>query len=465
MSITRFLFVNAINTQESIETFIPNLGLGYIASSIRKEGISIREHTVEFKVIDDNIVKAIKSWNPDLIGITAVSQNYTKAIEYAKIAKGFKLPVIMGGVHISALPETLTANMDIGVIGEGERTVTELIRLFQAEGKFNVSSLNKIDGIVFHGNNGAITTRNRGLIQPLDSIPFPARDILRISKSTSMFSSRGCPYRCTFCFSSRFWNKVRFFSAEYVVEEIEFLYKTYKVKQISFLDDLFIADKNRLASIIELLSKKNLLGKISYRCNVRSNLVTDDIARMLCLMGVDAIGMGLESGCQSTLEYLKGKGNITVEDHVRAIQILRGNKILPHVSFIIGSPFEGRDSILETIKFIEDNGITTNFDVFVLMPFPGTPIWDYALSRSLVSNNMDWNRLEVKFNCNLHPIIVSDKLTEQEIRVFYNQLINRKEQYIARYASRGLLLRGIKAPWKIPRYIRRCANVFSHSGL
>lgn len=455
MSTIRFLLVNAINSKETIETFIPNLGLGYIASSLRKAMPFRRGHTIEFKVVDSDVDRTIRGYRPDIIGITAVSQNYGIAMEYAKTAKSFNLPVVMGGVHISALPQTLTSDIDVAVIGEGENTIVDLIALWAAEGKFYNNDLKKIDGVTYYDGAKITVTKTRELIQPLDSIPFPARDILKISKYASMFSSRGCPYRCTFCFSSRFWNKVRFFSAEYVVEEIEFLYKTYKVKQISFLDDLFTADIKRLANIVELLGRKNLLGKIKYLCNTRSNLVTDELARLLHTMGVKTIGMGLESGCQKTLEYLKGKGNITVQDHSRAIRTLLKYGITSHVSFIIGSPLEDRDSIMETCKFIKDNRLTTNFDVYVLTPFPGTPVWDYALSKGLVGDNMDWSRLEVKFNCNPNPIIVSEKLTGQEIRCLYQKMIDIR----TKLAPRDMMHQGINNPLAIPRYVlRRCIN-------
>ena len=460
MSSIRFLLVNAIDTKATIETCFPNLGLGYIASSLRKEVPFRRGHTVEFKVVDSNVAECIKEWQPDLVGITAVSQNYNNAMEYAKIAKSFGLPVIMGGVHISALPQTLTANMDVGIVGEGERTIVDLISLWATEGKFYNRHLAEIDGIVFHNGDKLVETKARDLIQTIDNISFPARDILKIDKSTSMFTSRGCPYNCTFCFSTRFWNRVRFFSAEYVVEEIELLYKTYGVRQINFWDDLFIADRKRLSNIIDILDKKGLLGKISYTCNARSNLVTDELIQVLKVMGVKAIGMGFESGCQSTLEYLKGK-NITVEDHTRAIEILRANKLSFYVSFIIGSPFEDRDSILETIKFIKYNKIT-EFSTHVLTPYPGTPVWEYAKGKGLVSDNMDWGRLDIKFGENSNPVFVSEKLIPNEIRILYNQM----EDIRKHYARKSMVLHGLKDPLAAMKYVWvRCSNVLSRSSV
>lgn len=464
MNSIRFLLVNPINTLDPDEACFSNLGLGYIISAIRHEMPFKRGHTVEFKIVNSGVDKIIREWQPHLVGITSVSQYYNRAIGYAKIAKRYNLPVIVGGTHISALPETMTTDMDISIIGEGEKTIVELIAIWTAEGKLYPNHLAEVDGIAYHDNKEVRITKPRALIQPLDNILHPSRDISAIGKFTSMFTSRGCPYRCTYCFSSRFWNKVRFFSAEYVVNEIELLYKG-GVRQISLLDDLFITDIKRLGKIIDLLSNKNLLRKISYICNVRSNLITNDLARMLYNMNVKYVGMGIESGCQSTLEYLKGKGNITVEDHARAIQVLKNNNIHTHPSFIIGSPFEDKDNVLETIKFIKDNDIT-DFEIYVLVPFPGTPIWEYAKAHGLVSNTIDWNRLYWNFGRNPNPVILSEKLSEQEIRGFYNQLIDRRKRYIKEYQIRNIIKQGAKHPMSVPKYIlRRCANVLSRGGI
>lgn len=454
MNNTRLLLLNAIDNSASIESCFPNLGLGYIANFLRREALF-----GEFKVISGNIAREVGAWKPDVVGITAVSQNYGKAMEYAKIVKNFGLPVIMGGVHISALPQTLSPHMDIAVLGEGEQTMVELMKLYHSEGSFfdhgvlRESSLQHIDGLAYRYAGKMVLTKPRSLVQPLDNLPFPDRSILRIGKSTNMFTSRGCPYRCTFCFSSRFWNRVRFFSAEYVVEEIAYLHSKYGVTGISLLDDLFIADRARLTRIVDLLGKRNLLGKISYICNARSNLVTDDLAKLLRAMGIKTVGMGLESGCQQTLEYLKGKGTITVQDHARAVQILRKNKIALHCSFIIGSPLEDEAAVRQTIAFVKDNKITS-FDVYVLTPLPGTPVWEYAKARGLVSNDMDWSRLSVNIS-NKNPIILSEKLSKEEIFCFYQQLIDKRSHY----SLKNLILAGLEKPNKIPGYIWRKLNV------
>jgi anaerobic magnesium-protoporphyrin IX monomethyl ester cyclase len=442
--ISKIMFLNAVNVSKEVETLIPPLGLGYLASSLRKEFGSNR---FEFKVIDRDVERQIEVFQPDLVGITAVSQNYNKAIQYAGIAKRQGLPVIVGGVHISALPGTLSPDMDVGVIGEGERTIVDLMRLLDRKGSFDAASLAELPGVVFRENGKIVLTPKDGPIEPLDSLPAPARDLWGIQRSTSMLTSRGCPYRCRFCASCRFWGKVRFFSAEYVVNEIHHLVDQYGVEKVSFWDDLFVADRARLERIGELLRKDQILKRVRFSCHVRSNLVTEELALLLREMNIRSVGMGLESGSPATLEYLKGR-NVCVQDHVNAIHVLRKHGIKFHTSFIIGSPQETREDILQTLSFIQENRLES-FDINVLTPFPGTPIWDDARARNLVDEDMDWDRLNVHFGVNHEDaVILSEKLTRAEIYELFLRFARVKKRMRIRKA-----LKDPKSLWKLVREV------------
>jgi len=233
----RILFINAINPFVEVERRYPNLGLGYLVSSLRN---NFGQNTFNFKIIDNNVKKEILSFDPDIIGITSVSQNYNRAKEYAHFAKIKNIPVIIGGVHISTLPQSLSNDMTVGCLGEGEKTILDLFSVFLKKNKFPVEDLVKIKGIVYKERDKLIVNSSQQQIENMDEIPLPARDLLKIDKHSYMFTSRGCPYNCIFCASTIFWNKVRFFSAEYVIRETEELVNRYEVKLISFFDDLFI---------------------------------------------------------------------------------------------------------------------------------------------------------------------------------------------------------------------------------
>ena len=404
----RFLMVNAVYSQRLIDVYHPALGFGYIASSLRKEF----GDKIVFKVIDRNLTESIKAFQPDIIGITSVTKNYNLAKEYAKIARQANIPVIIGGVHVTSLPQTLTSDMTIGVDCEGEDTIVELMSLFIESGRFETKSLYAIEGIMFWDNGELVQTNHRKLNKDLDSMPYPARELLDIRKHAHMLSSRGCPYNCAFCSTSSYTrHQVRYASAEYVADEIEQIYNRHKVTHITIYDDLFAMDTKRVIRIQEIMATKNLIGKFGMSINMRTNFITDDLAEILSQMNVGEVGLGTESGNQKTLDYLKG-GGITVEDNARAVRILKKHHIIPYCSFVIGSPDESRGDIEDTIKFIKDNHVNY-YAVSILVPYPGTRVWDYALSVGKVSNDMDWSSLD--FYIKPDSVNLSKHLSIQEL--------------------------------------------------
>ena len=133
------------------------------------------------------------------------------------------------------------------------------MKLFKRKSNFEKDDLRKIKGIIYWDDNKIVSTPERETIQPLDGLPYPSRDLFNIDPDTYIFSSRGCPYRCSFCASTRLWNGVRMFSAEYVVGEIQHLVDKYNVKNITIYDDLFSVNPKRVKRIIELLRERNIL--------------------------------------------------------------------------------------------------------------------------------------------------------------------------------------------------------------
>lgn len=439
----KILFINAIDPNSEVETRYPNLGLGYLAASLRREIPNVR---FIFKIIDDNVEDTICKFQPDLVGITTVSQNFPIALRYMKILTAHNIPTIWGGVHISALPHLLPREAALGCIGEAEATIVDVVNVFVNDG-LSPKNLATIPGIVYWDNDEFKKTSDRNPIPNLDDLPMPARDLMEIGTTTYMFTSRGCPYKCTFCSSSRYWGKTRFFSADYVVSEIEFLYRKYHVSMIRFFDDLFIAKRSRLEEIVDKLEEKNLLGKIKFTCNCRANLIDDDMVCLLKKLGVVSVGFGLESADEKTLQYLKCD-SVSVERNRAAVEIVKKGGIAVNASFVIGSPQEGRDSIMRTYDFIQSSRLDS-FEIYVLTPFPGTPVWDYAKARGIVTEeNFDWAALNVNLYRNPEgSIILSEILSKEEVISYYKKF------------KRLRLLRNFKSIWRhplkgqLPRYI------------
>ncbi len=406
----KILFINAINPESEIESRYTPLGILYLSASLKN---SFPADTFEIKLVKKDVGKNIKSFGPDIVGISAVSQNFNHAQKYAKQTRKSGLPTIVGGVHISTRPESLTEDMDVGCIGEGELTIVDLMKVFLKYRSFPPDELKKIDGIIFWKNRIRIKTKPRALIRNVDQIiPHPDRTIEGPIKHGYIFSSRGCPYRCTFCSSSRYWSQVRYFSPEYVFSEIKELVSTSDAKMISFYDDLFVANKKRLHGIATLIEQSGLAKKIKFTCSCRSNVVTKDLVADLKRMGIVSVGMGLESGNPRVLKYLKG-ASVTVEDNRRAVELLTSAGIKANASFIIGSPDETEAEMMDTYNFIRNSKLSF-VDIYILTPYPGTPVWDYARSQGLVSENMDWDKLNVNFEVNCKNAIILSKILSRK---------------------------------------------------
>ena len=430
----KILLVNCINLDEGIrymEDSAEHLGILYIASSLRKH---FTEKELEIKVtygpVSGSTIDDIK---PDIVGLSSVSQNYHIAQRYAKLYKERNIPVIVGGVHISTLPHTLTEGMDAGIINEGEDTIVELMRIFMEEGSLARQKLAGVKGIVYHNGGGLVTTSFRERIKDLDTLPIPDRELYHHPRR-GIFTSRGCPYDCAFCFSKPFWGaKARFFSPEYVVKEMADIVKRFNVSQLSIYDDLFIAPRARFKKIVELIREAGLHKKITFNCNVRPNEVTDEVAELLKSINITHVFLGIESGNPRVLKYLKRQA-CSVEQNYNAIRILKKHGIITYGGFIIGSPDETKEEIMDTYRFIQKSGID-GFAPLMLTPLPGTPVWELAKKRGLVADFMDWSILREEFNEveNRH-IVMSEVLTRDELSKLYKsfkRLQKRKYFYLA----------------------------------
>lgn len=387
----RIGFIQATN-EIDVQWYKP-LSFGYLKSYIDK----YFNNPVDMLYL--NTVEEIDKF--DIIGISSTSQDFPNAKEMAKSIKSVNKEIftILGGHHITYFPETLSEEFDIGVIGEGEETFLELIRYFPDRGlMLKPEDLRNIRGIVFRENGNIVITSRRDLIVPLDKIPFPYRS--KESESIPyFFSSRGCPYKCAFCSSSAFWDKTRFFSAEYVVKEIEHILKRFpNLRYISIWDDLFIVNKARFKKFVELVEEKEINKRVTFTFSVRANLIDDELCKLLKRINVTGVSFGAESGSDKILKLLN-KGT-TVKINQKAIDTLHKYMIAVGCSFIIGSPTETENDVRRTYEFIlkniTDGKLNPDCHVNILMPMPGTEMWNYAIISGIIDiNNFDWRRLSV----------------------------------------------------------------------
>lgn len=422
MEPTRILLVNAVNPYVEAQNRYPALGLGYLVAMLKKHF----GREVEVRLVEWGIDEELKNFCPHLFCLSSVSQNFNLARSYARRASEAGIPVIVGGYHITEIPESLDESMDVGVIGEGEYTLLDLVELYRETGGLPGSRLATIPGLVFHDDGGHHITPAREVVgksaKSLDELPMPDRSMMRVRPHSNMLTSRGCPYTCTFCASTRFWPNIRYFSPEYMIEEIKHLRDTYGVRYITFHDDLFIANVKRLEGLHEAVLREGLPKQgFRFSCASSATRITDDMARMLKEMNFVSVSMGLESGNQEVLARLKGRA-FKVDINERAVQTLHRHGIHPHASFIIGEPQETLEQMMETYDFIRRNPLSL-VNIYVLTPLPGTPVWHQAKARGLVSNDMDWDLLNISFELDAERVILmSETVPRADLIAMYNKL-------------------------------------------
>ena len=373
-----------------VQKMCPPLGFFYMESYLKKYLPSV-------KILISTDLEEVFRYKPDVIGVSSVTENFLIALKIMEEIKNkTEVPLILGGVHLSFLPEYLPETCDLGVIGEGEDTIVELLKLYLEYGKFDKDRLKEVKGIVYRDDKGNIViTPERPLINPLDRIPIPERRSIDPLGISHVVSSRGCPYNCVFCSTTRFWKCFRAHSARYVADELKSIMKNVSPPHIKFFDDLFIANRKRLKELSSYIVDEKLCPEFGFSCFARAELMDDEMAELLKKMGFTGVAIGIESGSPEVLKRLKAKSTSSVELNEKALDICKRYGFEVTCSFVLGMPGETRKDLQMTYDFIVKNeDKITEIEICPIVPFPGTELWDDALKRGLVSYSMDWGFLE-----------------------------------------------------------------------
>jgi len=376
-----------------IGAFLPPLGLLYLARMVELQGHSVEIIDYNAEVFNETILqKSILS--SDAIGMTILSQpeELEHTVGMAKKIKQFdpNIPLIIGGPHCLFLPEQALRDhqADICVRGEGEYIIGPLIETI--EGKRCLSS---IPGIIYRQKEKINSTELQPQNINLDSLPFPARYLVKKyqygytfgaktmkGKVTSIISSRGCPCLCTFCQLSSNLTKYRTRSVTNTTQEIDEIVEA-GYNSIAFADDNFLADKKRVEQIMD-----HIIGQkydiTLWILDTRVDSTDRKLYEKMRDAGVKCISFGIESGNQDILNFYNKK--ITLEQVRKAIKLSKEMGFFIKANFIIGAPIETKKHIQRTIKF--SKSLSIDFVYYNHLEYiVGTPLWQQAVRQGKIN--------------------------------------------------------------------------------
>ena len=398
-----------------------SLGLGYLAAVLRDAGHEVNLLDPEPVGMDERqVADYVREREPRLVGVSCATPNFRGARRIGQLVREVTpAPIVLGGIHVSALPrETLKQNpqFDMAAIGEGEQTVRELCEALESD----APDLSAVNGLMFRRDGEFVQTPPRQVIRDLDSLPFPARDLVDLNlyrpqvhlyrgrKSATLITSRGCPAGCTFCATHVTMGKrFRFHSAEYVVAEVELLARKYGVRDLVIVDDTFTIKKDRVRKICELLIQKNL--KVGWFCFVRVNDASEELFRLMKRAGCYSVFFGVESADPQVLRNIK-KG-ATVEQARQALRIANRLGFKTEAGFMFGNPGDTRETMRKTVRLaLELSPVIGSFNI--MTPYPGTE--EYArLREERPDLEFEWDNVTPK---SVEPIIQIPGVTTHELQ-------------------------------------------------
>ncbi len=428
---------------------LPPLGLLYIASVVREGGheVAVLDGSVkDFYEINQRL----DEFKPDIIGINVMTFLWDKVKKWLPELKQ-RFPgvfIIVGGAHPSVIKEGClreSEHIDGIITGEAEYLMLELANNLE-----NKKPLNEVKGLIYRDNDKIITNVPNERISDLDKIPFPARDLIDLNDYvpapeqykrlpvTNIITTRGCPYLCTFCATSRTAPKYR--SPENVVGEMKELVEKYGIRDIAIWDDTFTLNKKRVLEICRLIIESKL--DVIWCAHSRINLVDRELLETMSKAGCWKVFFGAESMIQKNLDTIK-KG-LKVEEIFNAINLCKKFGIDSECSFMFGIPGETYEDALQTIKLVKQ--LDPDYaKFFPITPMPGTEFYEEGVKHGTIDGN-----IESRTTGN-YVVYVPNSMKKEEMEkivpLAYKEFYLRPK-YIFKYAKKIRSLDDVKRAWR-----------------
>jgi magnesium-protoporphyrin IX monomethyl ester (oxidative) cyclase len=381
----------------------------YLAAAVEDivESMAMPENYYNDRIFD-SFERLLKNRPFDLVAISSMTGAFNNAVRLARIAKKQGITVVMGGFHPTALPEKVLDHecVDMVVVGEGEATFRELVENGPSR---------EVRGLVLKENGQLVFTGMRELIRDVDSIRLPLRSIRpkRFGEKSedytidTIYTSRGCPWACSFCANDKMHKQWRGRSAENVVEEIALIHDPEKRKLLKIWDANFLTNIRRVERICDLMIERGLTNfRIMTETRARDVVRAEPILDKLHKAGLRKVGLGIESPNPETLEKMNKRN--TFDDVSRAIELLKSKGIGVDGYFIVGHHSETEADTMVYPEVARSLGLRNTL-FFAMTPYPGTKIFEEYRSQGNITS-YDWDLYN-----NFCPVVKTEAMSNERL--------------------------------------------------
>ena len=409
------------------QLYVP-IGLAYLAAVLEKNHHEITVIDCPAMGMDqDKLKRKLDEFKPDLVGVTSMTPTIKSALESTRVARETcpDALVAIGGPHATFMDKQVLneePSVDVVVRGEGEQTLLEL-----AQNATDLQNFPNVKGITFRKDKETIQTPNRPAIQNLDALPYPAYNHFALEKYLlygklflPVITSRGCPFQCSFCTTSRIFGKeYRARSPKNIADELEHIKNVYGADSFTFYDDTLTLDKNRIFKICDEIKARKI--SVPWDCQTRVDQVTKEILTKMKETNCQQVFFGVESGCQIILDAVKKR--TTVEQNEKAIRMAKEAGLFVSMSIIIGYPGETKDMLTQTLDFIR-RAEPDDVYLCVATPYPGTELRRVVEEMGLKISS-DWSLYDT-----VTPVFENPNLPDEEVKrlrkTFYDSFYSPK---------------------------------------
>jgi radical SAM superfamily enzyme YgiQ (UPF0313 family) len=367
------------------------LGIGYLVGALKKNHQVEAYHFQKMAEARKAVRERVAFFKPQLVGLTCSTFNRGFVKEMIGIIKDLDnaIKIVVGGVHASFCCSQMLEQYgaDVIVIGEGEVTIAELCLALETG-----ASLDSVNGIAYLVHGAVKLNPPREVIYNLDELPIPdytyARPFIESTGMGFLITSRGCPVRCTFCSTSSFWGqKVRMNSVSRVVDEMEMMLSNYRVRKIFFEDDTFNLGIGRVKEICNEILRRNI--NVEWGCSCRVSPVSEEMIALMVKAGCRHICWGVESGSEEMLRRIDKKITLTQVKNAFELSKKFSDVMSTGAFTMVGNPGETKETIQDTINFLNTISITDRPSTSTLYVLPGTLLYEETKKKGFITD-ADW---------------------------------------------------------------------------